>query len=90
MFSLNGSLEKDRPILKCAYLYYTPPCFAYIDEIISHFFNDVAKGDSLKTRKFSYSKLDIVVRDHATCNRYADVQEIRWVNLAPIILFSVY
>ena len=94
MFNLCEKYEVDRRILKCDYIRYSPSEISTINtansQIYISIFILIPREDSLISLLNSYIDLDVDVVHAATNNRYADGNDIRLVNFAPIALFSNY
>ena len=90
MFTLNEKYEINRNILKCDYIRYRPSENSTIKTANSQIHNKIPREDSVVALLNSYLELIFDVLQAATNNRYADVNDIRLVNLGPIALFSKY
>ena len=90
MFKLNEKYEIDRKFLKCVYIRYSPSEISTINTPNSQIYINIPREDSVISLLNSYLELSFDVLQAATGNRYADVNDIRLVNLGPIALFSNY
>ena len=90
MFKLSENYEIDRRILKCDYIRYSPAEISTINTANSQIYINLPREDSVISLLNSYLELNFDVLQANDNNRYADVNEIRLVNLGPIALFSNY
>ena len=90
MIKLSENYKVDRRILKCDYIRYSPAEISTINTANSQIYINIPREDSVISLLNSYLELDFGVLQLATGNRYADVCDIRLVNLGPIALFSNY
>ena len=90
MFKLNEKYEIDRKILKCDYIRYSPSEISTINTPTSQIYINIPREDSVISLLNSYSEINLDVLKAATSSRYADADDIRLINLAPIALFSTY
>ena len=90
MFTLNEKYEIYRRISKCDYIRYSPSEISTINTPNSQIHINIPREDSVISLLNSYLELNIDVLQAATGNRYADITDIRLVNLGPIALFSIY
>ena len=90
MFKLNEKYEIDRKILKCDYIRYSPSEISTINTPNSQVYINIPREDTVISLLNSYIEINFDVLKAATSNRYADVDEIRLINLGPIALFSNY
>ena len=90
MFKLKEKFEIDRRILKCDCIRYSPREISTINTPNSQIYINIPREDSVISLLNSYLELNFDVLRAATDNRYADVNDIRLVNLGPIALFSNY
>ena len=90
MFQLIDKYEINRDILKCDYIRYSPSEISRINTANSRIHINIPREDSVISLLNSYLDLNFDVLHAATNNRYADGNDIRLVNLAPIALFSNY
>ena len=90
MFKLNEKYKIDRRILKCDYIRYSPSEISTINTPKSQIYITVPREDSVISLLNSYIEINFDVLKAATSNRYADTDDIRLINLAPIGLFSNY
>ena len=90
MLKLSEKYEIDRIIQKCDYIRYSPSEISTINTPNSQFYINIPREDSVISLLNSYLELNFDVLQAATGNRYADVNDIRLVNLGPIALFSNY
>ena len=88
MFSLNENYEVDRRILKCDYLRFSPAETSTINTFKSQIYISIAREESVVFLLNSYLDLNFEVTKRADNSRYANGNDIRLVNLAPIALFS--
>ena len=80
----------DRKILKCDYIRYSPSEISKINTPNTQIYINIPREDSLISLLNSYVELNFDVLQAATVNRYADVNDIKLINLAAIALFSNY
>ena len=90
MFKLSEKYEIDWRILKCDYIRYSPGQISTINTANSQIYINLPREDSLISLLNSYFELNFDVLKAATSNRYADTDDIRLINLGPIVLFSNY
>ena len=90
MFKLSEKYEVDRRIIKCDYIGCSPSEISTINTANSQIYISIPREDSVIALLKSYLELNFDVLQAATGNRYADVNDIRLVNLGPIALFSNY
>ena len=90
MFKLNEKYEIDRRILKCDYIRYSPSEISTINTPNSQIYINIPREDSIISLLNSYIEINFDVLKAATSNRYADADDIRLINLGPIVLFSNY
>ena len=90
MFKLSENYEIDRRIQKCDYIRYSPSEISTINTPNCQIYINIPREDSVISLLISYLELNFDVLQAATGNRYADVNDIRLVNLGPIALFSNY
>ena len=90
MFKLNEKYEIDRRILKCNYIRYSPSEINTINTPNSQICINIPREDSVISLLNSYIEINFDVLKAASSNRYADTDDIRLINLAPIGLFSIY
>ena len=90
MFKLSEKYEIDRKILKCDYIRYSPGEISRIITANSQTCINIPREDSVIFLVNSYIEIDFDVLKATTDNRYADGDDIRLVNLAPIAFFSNY
>ena len=90
MFKLSEKYGIDRRILKCDYIRYSPSEISIINTPNSHININIPREDSVISLLNGYLELNFDVLQAATGNRYADGADIRLVNLAVIVLFSIY
>ena len=88
MFKLNENYEVDRRILKCDYIRYSPAETSTINTPNSQIYINIPREDSVISLLNSYLDLSFEVIKRVDNSRYADGNDIRLVNLAPIALFS--
>ena len=90
-FKLSQKHAVARPILKCAYIRYTPPSLHLVNGENIQFFFDLPREDGAIWLKGSYLELDFNVTHRAGAHaRYAFGDHIRLVNLGPVALFNKY
>ena len=90
MFKLNEKYEINRDILKCDYIRYSPSEISTINTANSQVYINIPREDSVISLLNSYLELNFDVLHAATNNRYVDGNDIRFVNLGSIGLFSNY
>ena len=90
MFKLSEKIKVDRRFLKCDYIRYSPSETSTTNTPNSQIFFNIPREDSVISLLITYIELNFDVLKAATGNRYADADDIRLVNLAPIALFSNY
>ena len=90
MFKLSENYEKDRRILKCDYIRYSPAEISTINFANSQIYINIPREDSVISLLNSYLELNFDVLRVDNSNRYVDANDIRLVNLGPIALFSNY
>ena len=90
MFKLSEDYEKDRRILKCDYIRYSPAEISTINTANSQIYINIPREDSVISLLNSYIELNFDVLRVDNSNRYVDANGIRLVNLGPIALFSNY
>ena len=90
MFTLNEKYENDGKVLKSDYITYSPSKLSTINTVISQKFINMPREDSLVSFLPCYADLKFDLVHAATNNNYADVNDMRLVNLAPITYFSSY
>ena len=90
MFKLSENYEKDRRILKCDYIRYSPAEISTINTANSQIYINIPREDCIIPLLNSYIELKFDVLQAATDNRYVDANDIRLVNLGQIALFSSY
>ena len=90
MFKLSEKYEIDRKILKCDYIRYSSSEISTINTPNSQIYINIPREDSVISLLNSYIEINFDVLKAASSNRYADADDIRLINLAPIGLFSNY
>ena len=90
MFKLSGKYEIDGRILKRDYIRLSPSEISTINTPNSQIFINIPREDSVFSLLKSYLELIFDVLQAVTGNRYVDGADIRLVNLAVIVLFSIY
>ena len=90
MFTLNERYQIDRRILKCDYLRYSPSEKSTINTANSQIYINIPREDSLISLLKSCLELNFDVLQAASGERYADVNNIRLINLAASASFSNY
>ena len=88
MFKLNENYEVDRRILKCDYIRYSPAETSTLNTPNSQIYINIPREDSVISLLNSYLDLNFEVIKKADNSRYANGNDIRLNNLAPIDLFS--
>ena len=88
MFKLNENYEVDRKILKCDYIRYSPAETSTINTPNSQIYINIPREDSVISLLNSYLDLSFEVIKRVDNSRYANDNDIRLVNLAPVALFS--
>ena len=90
MFKLNEKFELVQKILKCWFIRYSSSDINTINTAVSQIYINIPRKDSVNSLLNSYFDLNFNVLYAATNNRYVDGNEIRLVNLDPVVLFSIY
>ena len=90
MFKLSENYVADRRILECDFIGYSPAELSTINTANSQVYINIPREDSVISLLNSYLELNFDVLQAATTNRYVDANDIRFVNLGPIALFSNY
>ena len=90
MFKLNEKYEINKDILKCDYIRYSPSEISTINTANSQVYINIPREDSVISLLNSYLELNFDVLRADNSNRYLDGNDIRFVNLGPIALFSNY
>ena len=90
MFKLNEKYAIDRRILKYDYIRYSPTEISTINTANNQLFIIIPREDSVISLLNSYLELIFDVLQAATYNRFLHANDIRFVNLGPIALFSNY
>ena len=88
MFKLSERYQIDRRIQKCDYIRFSSSEISTINTANSQIFINIPREDSVFSLLNSYLELIFDVLQAANNNRYADVSDIRLVNLGLIALFS--
>ena len=88
MFKLNENYEVDRKILKCDYIRYSPAETSTINTPNSQIYIIIPREDSVISLLNSYVDLNFEVTKRVDNSRYANGNDLRLVNLAPVALFS--
>ena len=88
MFKLNENYEIDRRILKCDYIRYSPAETSTINTPNSQIYINIPKEDSVIRLLNSYLDVNFEVIKKADNSRYANGNDIKLNNLAPIALLS--
>ena len=89
MFKLIENYEKDRRVLKCEYVRYSPAETSTIKITPNgHFYLNIPREDSVISFLNSYLDLNFEFIKKADSSRYANGNYIRLLNLCPIALFS--
>ena len=76
--------------MKCDYTTYSPSEISTINTANSQIYINITREHILISLLNKYLELNFDVLQAATGNRYADVNDIRLVNLGPIALFINY
>ena len=87
MFKLSENYERDRRILKCDYIRYSPAEISTINTANSQTYINIPREDSLISLLNSYLELNFDVLKAATNDRYANTDDIRLTNLGAIFFF---
>ena len=90
MFKLNEKYKVDQNILICEFIRYDPSEISTINSANSQIYINIPREDSVILLLKSYFEIKYDVLHAAPGNRYADVDDIRLVNLGQIDLFSKY
>ena len=90
MFKLNENYEVDRRIFECDYIRYSPAETSTINTPNSQIYINIPREDSVISLLNSYLDLNFEVVKRADNCRYANGNDIRLVNLAPVALFSSF
>ena len=88
MFKLNEKYEVIRNILKLDYIRYSPSKVSKINTSNSQIYSNIQRENSVNCLLKSYFDLLFDVLHAGTKTRYVDDNDIRLVNLGPIVLFS--
>ena len=88
MFKLNLNYEVDRRILKCDYIRCAPAEASTINTPNSQIYINIPREDSVLSLLNSYLDLNFEAIKKADDSRYANGNDIRFINLGPIALFS--
>ena len=88
MFKLNENYEVDRRIPKCDYFRYSPAATSTIITPNSQIYINIHREDSVISLLNSYLDLNFEVIKKADDSRYGNGNDIRLLNLGPIVLFS--
>ena len=88
MFKLSENCEFDRRNLKCNYIRYSPSKIGTINTPNSQIYNNIPRGDSVKSLLKSLKRLNFDVLHAATNNRYLVGDIIRLVIEGPSVLIS--
>ena len=88
MFKLNEIYEVDRRILKCDYITYSPAETSKINTPNSQIFINIPREDSVISLLNSHLDVNFEVIKKADDSRYVNGNDIKLVNLGPIVLFS--
>ena len=89
MFEPNESYEVDRRILKCDYIRYSPAETSTINTPNSQIYINIPREDSVISLLNSYLDLNFEVIKKADNSRYANDNDIKLVNLAPIAFLVI-
>ena len=90
MFKLSEKFDVIRNILKCHYIRYSPSEISTRNTPNSQIYVNIPRRGSINRLLGSRLRLNFDVLHAATNERYADNNDIRLVNSAPIGLFSIY
>ena len=90
MFKLSEKHSINREVLKFDYIRYSPSEIGTIYTANSQVYITIPREDSVISLLNSYLELNFVVLHAATNNRYVDGNDIKLLNLGPIVLFSNY
>ena len=90
MFKLSEKYQIDRRNLKCDCFRYSLSDISTIKTVKSQTYIDIPRGDSIKSLFESLLRMTFDVLDSATIDRYKDGDDVRSVNLGPIVSFSFY
>ena len=90
MFKLIAKHEFFGSFLKCDYKCYSPSEISTVNTAKSQIYINVPIEGSVVSLLNSYIELNFDVVQAATNNRYANIIDVRLVNLGPIALFSKY
>ena len=90
MLKLNEKDEVDQRILKCDCIRYSPAEICTINSPNSQIYINIPREDSVTSSLNSYLELNFEVIQKADDSRYGNGNDIRFVNLGPIALFSVF
>ena len=85
MLKLSENYEVDQKFLKCDYIRYSPAEISTINAANSQIYINTPREDSVISLLDSYLELNFDVLQAVTDNRYVDANDIRLVNLGPII-----
>ena len=88
MFILSEKYSINRDITKCDYIRYSPSEISTKNTANSQVYINIPREDSVFSLLNSYLELNFDVLHAATNNRYVDGNDIRFVNLGSIALFS--
>ena len=88
MFELNENYEVDGKILKCDYIRYSPAETSTKITPHSQIYIIIPREDSVISLLNSYLDINFEVIKRADNSRYANGNDIKLVNLAPIALFT--
>ena len=88
MFKLNKNYEVDQRILNCDYIRYSPAETSTINTPNSPIYINTPREDSVVSLLNSYLDLNFEVIEKVVVSRYGNGNDIRRVNLGPIVLFS--
>ena len=90
MFQLSEKYSINEDISKCDYVRYSPSEKSTIKTPNSQVYINIPTEDSVVSLLNSYLELNFDVLHAATKKRYVEGNDIRFVNLGPIALFSNY
>ena len=90
MFKLDENNEVDRTTLKCDYIRYSPAKTSTTNTPARQIFINIPRRDSVSSLLNSFLDINFEVIKEADNSRFANGNDIRLVNLAPIALFSSF
>ena len=84
MFKLNETYEVDRRILKFDYIRYSPAETSTINTPNSQIYINIPREDSVISLLNNYLELKFEIIKRSDTSRYANGNDLRLINLAPI------